>query len=196
MKLIYYFLTNVIGLFYSLINMLKFYVFHLVIGKNWKINGILFIRNSGSGGISIGNNFSANSGVSYNPIGGDTVLRLITKKSGKIIIGNSVGISNSTLFSENSILIEDGVLIGGGCRIWDTDFHSLDKNIRGTSLDEGNTAPIIIKKKSFIGGNSSILKGVTIGENSIVATGSVVSKSIPNNQIWGGNPARFIRDIQ
>lgn len=52
-----------------------------------------------------------------------------------------------------------------------------------------------VKKRIIIGGFSIILKGVAIGENSIVAAGSVVSKDIPDNEIWGGIPAKFIRKI-
>lgn len=192
---VYKILISTKRFFQSIVHTIQFFLFNISIGKNWKIEGLIFIRNSGLGGITIGNNFSANSGASKNPIGGDTVLRLITKKSGKIVIKENVGISNSTLYSEELILIEDDVLIGGGCCIWDTDFHSLDKNKRGTPLDEGKTLPIIIKKKAFIGAKAIILKSVVIGENSIVAAGSVVTKSIPDNQIWGGNPAKFIRNI-
>jgi len=56
-----------------------------------------------------------------------------------------------------------------------------------------NTAPIIIRDYVFIGGSSIILKGVTIGKNSIVAAGSMVTKSIPDNEIWGGNPAKYLK---
>ena len=56
-------------------------------------------------------------------------------------------------------------------------------------------SPVIIEDNVFIGARSIILKGVTIGRNSIVGAGSVVTKSIPSNQIWGGNPAKFIRNI-
>ncbi len=89
--------------------------------------------------------------------------------------------------------LEDRVLVGGGCRIWDTNFHSLDPNVRNTEFDEAETRPIIIKRNAFIGGGSTLLKGVIIGENSIVAAGSVVGKNIPDNEIWGGNPAQFIK---
>lgn len=47
----------------------------------------------------------------------------------------------------------------------------------------------------LIGAHSIILKGVTIGNNAVVAAGSVVSRSIPANELWGGNPAKFIKKI-
>lgn len=55
--------------------------------------------------------------------------------------------------------------------------------------------PIHIKKNAWIGANSTILQGVTIGENSVVAAGSVVSKDVPDNTIVGGVPAKFIKNI-
>jgi len=55
--------------------------------------------------------------------------------------------------------------------------------------------PVIIEDNVFIGAHSLILKGVIIGENSIIGAGSVVTKSIPANQIWGGNPSKFIRNL-
>ena len=158
------------------------------------IDGLIKIINNGN--IVIGNKFIANSGKNKNPIGGDTILRLVTKKSGKIIIGNNVGISNSTIVCWNRITIGDYVYIGGGCKMWDTDFHSIDPIERRHKGDRKiKTAPIIIKDYAFIGGSSIILKGVTIGKNSIIAAGSIVTKDIPDNEIWGGNPAKFIRKI-
>ena len=55
--------------------------------------------------------------------------------------------------------------------------------------------PVIIENSVFIGAQSIILKGVTIGKNSIIGAGSVVTKNVPANQIWAGNPARFIKNI-
>lgn len=160
--------------------------------KNYLINGKIEIRNSGK--IVIGNKFIANSGKMNNPIGGDTYLRFIIQDKGILEIGENVGISNSTIVCWENIKIDDYVFIGGSCKIWDTDFHSINAEERCLLGDrETKTAPIHIKKYAFIGGNTIILKGVTIGEKSIIAAGSVVTKNIPDNEIWGGNPAKFIK---
>ena len=53
----------------------------------------------------------------------------------------------------------------------------------------------MIKDHAFIGAHSLILKGVTIGKYSVVGAGSVVTKSIPDGEIWAGNPAHFIRKL-
>lgn len=163
------------------------------IGDNYIINGRVFIRNGGE--INIGNNFRANSGVNYNYLGSN--LRLVTGTNGVLSIGNNVGISNSVIYCIDSVTIEDGVLIGGDCKIWDTDFHSLEPKLRGTpnEIQYAKKAPIIIREKAFIGGSTIILKGVTIGKNSVVAAGSVVYGSIPDNEIWGGNPAKKIMSL-
>lgn len=159
-----------------------------------KINGRIYIRNNGN--LIIGSNFRANSGEKHNPIGGDTILRLIVGNKGSLQIGNNVGISNSTIVCQNRIEIGDYVFVGGGCKIWDTDFHSIDPIERRHNGDKQvKTAPIKIGDYAFIGGCSIILKGVSIGKNSIIAAGSVVTKSIPDDEIWGGNPANYIKKL-
>lgn len=160
------------------------------------INGKIFVQNNGS--IKIGKGFQANSGVEFNPIGGDTILRLISfTKEAQIIIGENVGISNSTILAWEKIEIGNNVMIGGGVKIWDTNFHSLDPIIRtnGVVDNDVKTAPIKIDDYAFIGAGSIILKGVHIGRNSIIAAGSVVVKSIPPNVVAGGNPCKVIKNI-
>lgn len=186
-------IQKIISLCFYFLNKIVFTV-SKVSYRKFKINGIVFVRNYGK--IQIGNNFEANSGGVFNPIGGDTVLRMIVNSQGNLYIGDNVGISNSTIVCWDSVIVESYVYIGGGCKIWDTNFHSLDPVERRHLGDKDvNTAPIRIKKYAFIGGGSIILKGVTIGENSIVAAGSVVVKDIPDNEIWGGNPAKFIKKL-
>jgi acetyltransferase-like isoleucine patch superfamily enzyme len=184
-------------------------LYHYFILKLYKISYLEFPSINGriklicKGTISLGSGLKINSGKKYNPIGGDTTLRFITAKKNAILkIGNNVGISNSTIVCWNSVTIEDDVLIGGSCKIYDTDFHATTQTERIAAfktytLDEkAKTAPIIIKKGAWIGGHCIILKGLSIGENSIIGAGSVVTKSIPDNEIWAGNPIRFINKIK
>ncbi len=68
--------------------------------------------------------------------------------------------------------------------------HILDTTMCGVRWKEGF---VKIGDNSFIGANTIICNSVTIGNNVIVGAGSIVTKSIPDNEIWGGNPARFIK---
>ena len=161
--------------------------------SNYVINGLVYIKNEGN--MKFGDNFKGNSGKKHNPINNGYKLRFITKKKGEIIIGSNVGISNSTLVSWSKITIHDNVKIGGGCSIWDTDFHSINPHVRKSVDNEIKTKEITICDNVWIGGEVIILKGTFIGENSIIASGSSVSGIIPENEIWGGRPARFIKKI-
>jgi acetyltransferase-like isoleucine patch superfamily enzyme len=116
--------------------------------------------------IEIGHGFCVNSGTNFNSIGGDTILRIIAgTPSAQIIIGNDVGISNSAIFCFSKIEIGDGVMIGGGVKIWDSNFHLLDPIMRTSGNDTDiKTAPVKICERAFIGSGSMILKGVTIGK--------------------------------
>lgn len=154
------------------------------------------IRSCRKGSIVLGNEITINSDKRYNIIGNDyrTVLRTI--QNGRIVIGNNVGISNSSIISASEVAIEDYVMIGGNCQIFDTDFHPIAFTMR-MDIDAlgGVTKPIRIKKGAFIGANCMILKGVTIGERAVIGAGSVVSKDVPDDEIWAGNPARFIKKV-
>lgn len=158
------------------------------------IRGKLHIVNKGT--IIIGNNCSINGKDKYNPIGCGEGCNLIVENGGYIKIGNNFGMSNSTIFSRTSVCIGDRVLIGAGVKIYDTDFHSLSAEWRGTKEDRYHAVnkPVIIEDDVFIGAGSFILKGVHIGRASIIGAGSVVTKDIPAGEIWAGNPAIFIRE--
>jgi acetyltransferase-like isoleucine patch superfamily enzyme len=182
------------GVVNYLINYYLFKLERVRINSKWKVNGRLYISNGGE--ISIGENFKANSGENENPIGGDSKLRLIVENGGEIKIGSNVGISNSTIYCCTNISVGNYVYIGGGCRIWDTNFHSIDpieRRHRGDKLVESK--PIVIEDYVFIGAGSIVLKGIRIGKNSVVGAGSVVTKVIPENEIWAGNPAKCIRKL-
>ena len=167
--------------------------------KTLRINGRLKLVNKGQ--LTIRENVIINSGRNYNIIGGDIRTSIIVRKNATCEIGNNVGISNSTFVCTTNITIEDDVLIGGDCRFFDTDFHSLDyvsrTNTYKNGIPDGNvkSSPISIKKGAWIGGGCIILKGVTIGAKSVIGAGSIVSKDIPDNELWAGNPIQFIRKL-
>ena len=164
------------------INLLTLRLRKINCGKGLSTHGTLFVR--GTGTISIGENVSITSCRETNPIGGDVKTILFAKNNATITIGDNTGISNS-------------VLIGGNCKIYDNDFHSLDFNERMGTVDLGvKHAPVVIKDGAFIGAHTIVLKGVTIGERSIVGAGSVVARSIPDYEIWAGNPAKFIKKVE
>lgn len=149
------------------------------------------------GYIQIGAGCKINGHDRYNPIGFGSGCNFITEKSGSILIGENVGISNSTLYSRIGITVGNNVMIGGGTKIYDTDFHSIDAQYRGTRDDKAHTVnkPVIIGDDVFIGAGSVILKGVHIGKGAVIGACSVVTKNVPAGEIWAGNPARFIRKV-
>jgi len=172
------------------------FVFNLMNVKfqDFKINGRIFVRNKGK--IIFGRNLVVNSSLKSNPIGGDTKTLITVKEGGVLKIGNNFGISNSSIFCTNSIHIGNNVMIGGSCKIYDTDFHSVEKRNRIELQDiKAISKKVIIEDNVFIGGHSIILKGVHIQENTVIGAGSVLTRSTGRNEIWAGNPATFIKKI-
>jgi acetyltransferase-like isoleucine patch superfamily enzyme len=103
--------------------------------------------------------------------------------------------TGGTICAEERIIIGDDVWVGANCVIADTDFHPLDLAARLAHPLDGATAPITIEDGVFIGMQSLILKGVTIGARSVIGAGSVVTRDVPPGVIAAGNPARIIRDM-
>ena len=121
----------------------------------------------------------------------------IVYENAQISIGTNVGLSQSTLVAHANITIGNNVKIGGGTCIYTSDFHSLNANIRRTKNDikSRKTSPVKIGNDVFIGAKCIILKGVEIGDRSIIGAGSVVTKSIPTYSVAVGNPCRVIREL-
>jgi len=165
------------------------------VGKDITVSGPINLSIHWTSTVFVGNQCRINSGFNVNPVGGHRKTGIYVGPGANLRIGNSVGISNTTIVCMNSIEIEDHAYIGGGCQIYDTDFHSLDHKLRGSKEDCPSNLPILLGENCFIGGHSIVLKGVSIGDGSVVGAGSVVTKSIPKNELWAGNPARFIRKL-
>ena len=180
------------------VSKLKFYLNNVSYGRGMIMKGPVTVDIEMGGKMVVGNDFRVNSGSYYNKIGRQQRTAFVVKKGASIRIGNNVGMSSTYLVCHESIIIGNGVKIGGNVVIYDTDFHSTNAEFRADrnlDVEHAKTAPVIISDNVFIGAHSTILKGVSIGRNSIIGAGSVVSRSIPENQIWAGNPAKFIRDL-
>ncbi|SFW17828.1 Acetyltransferase (isoleucine patch superfamily) [Sinomicrobium oceani] len=107
-------------------------------------------------------------------------------------IGKNVFINFDCVFLDlGGITIEDNVLIAPKVSLL-SEGHPISPDERHSLVPK----PIRIKRNAWIGANATILQGVTIGENSVVAAGSVVSKDVPDNMIVGGIPAKIIKTIE
>jgi len=186
----------IVPFFYNNISKLLLYINGVTFGKNISVLGFLKVYVTRRGNFIIGDNCAFNGGDNNNLIGRQQ--RMIFWVEGNLSIGNNVGMSSTAIICKHEIQIGNNVKIGGNTVIYDTDFHSLNHNYRlNTILDFSNTkfGKVIIGNNVFIGAHSTILKGVTIGDRSIVGACSVVTKNIPEDEIWAGNPAKFISKI-
>lgn len=108
-----------------------------------------------------------------------------------IVVGENVFINACCHFQD-----QGGIIIGEGCQIGhNVVFATLNHGFAPEERAYTYPAPIVLGKNVWIGSNSSILQGVTIGDNAIVAAGAVVTKDVAANTVVGGVPARFIKNI-
>ena len=142
------------------------------------------------GEISIGGNCTFNSTSTSNLSGLFAPCIISTaKKNAKIVIGDNCGFSGTRVRAGLSITIGNNVRCGANTYIADTDAHSDDYRA-------GKDRPIVIDDNVWLGMNVTILKGVHIGENSLIGANSVVTKDIPANVIAVGNPCKVIKQLE
>jgi len=111
---------------------------------------------------------------------------------------------NCQVLIENQVIIGDNVTVKPGVQIWDgitlEDDVFIGPNVTFTNdlfpkskNKDFKLETTLVKKGASVGANATILAGITIGENALVGAGSVVTKNIPENEIWVGNPAKFLK---
>lgn len=177
---------------YPYYNRLYFKLKSIKYGSNFKIRGKVSVI--GPGEIVIGDNFYMTSGEHVNPISSNMQGAFFTDSpDAKIFIGNNVGMSSTRMWIHDSLTIGNNVNVGGNVLLIDTDCHPIDYEVRRVSTEGTKFAPIVVEDDVWIGAHSIILKGVTIGARSVIGAGSVVTKSIPDDCIAGGNPCKVIK---
>jgi acetyltransferase-like isoleucine patch superfamily enzyme len=144
----------------------------------------------GKGVTLISNSYFSEPGVNH------PVMIRVMNKNAKLTIGNNVGISGGGICVQTEVEIGNDVMLGANSFITDTDFHPIHPENRRKSREGVGTKKVTIEDNVFLGMNVIVLKGVTIGKNSIVGAGSVVATDIPPNQIWAGVPAKFVKEIK
>lgn len=109
------------------------------------------------------------------------------------VIGFSCSLTNTLFDCAGLITLGDFVSFGHDCMVL-TGSH--DYSLRGPMRQEKSfIKPVTIKNGAWIASRVIILPGVTIGENSVVGAGSIVTHDIPDNELWFGNPAKFHKKI-
>ena len=151
-----------------------------------------FMLCEGRGLVEIGRNCAFGYKMGGFHKGGSIELQARYENS-KIKIGNNIATNNNIMLcAANYIEIGDNTLIGQYVTIIDHEAHGIDPDKRRQLGDVGR---VIIGKNVWLGNNVTILKNSDIGDNTIVATGAVVSGKFPANVIIGGVPAKIIKTI-
>jgi acetyltransferase-like isoleucine patch superfamily enzyme len=165
-------------------------------GDRSRFYGIPLIQKFRGSVIKIGDEFVCRSWVGSNPLAPNHPLVLATRNSSaSISIGDGCGFTGNTIVAESRIEIGDRVYLGSNSIIVDTDFHPLKSENRSLSPRKGETEAVRIDDDVFVGMNVIIMKGVHIGQGSVVGAGSVVTKDIPAGVVAGGNPARILKRL-
>lgn len=116
--------------------------------------------------------------------------------NGSFYIGKNSNIGDNTIIDlVDNVIIEDDVAIGPNCTLYTHDHDYSDKSLASWK-GKIHKDKILIRKGAWVGSNVTILPGIIIGERAVIAAGSVLTRSVPSNCIYGGVPAKFIKEIK
>jgi acetyltransferase-like isoleucine patch superfamily enzyme len=189
--------------FYNLHLRLVAFFWGVSLGNVAFVYGRVFLRRPPKSRITIGENcrFLSKFESNLHGINRPCMISCLSRNS-EVIIGDNCGFSGVIIASASSIKIGNRVMIGANCTISDTDSHSLNFRERspkyyglntGEFKEDVKSRPIVIGDDVFIGMNTIVLKGVVIESGSVIGAGSVVTCNVPQNSIYAGNPAVFVR---
>lgn len=155
-------------------------------GKNFVTNGKLVVK--GPGKVILGDDINAWCHTEKNVF-------ITYKPEARIVVGHGTRLNGISAMAYSTITVGPRCIVASTMLV-DTDFHSTDPELRHDPDAPFAVAPIELKENVWLAGQSAILKGVTIGENSIVAFRAVVTKDVPANVVAGGNPARVVKELK
>lgn len=175
-----------LGYLYTQVAYLKCWFWGIDIGKGCKFVGPILIYKEPGSTIKIGNKcrFSSLSYTNFRGLNHRVILQTGSKHA-SIYIGDNCGFSGTSIVCNNSITIEDNCAFGANVSIGDRDGH---RDRYATEDKE-----IFIRHDTWLGMNVTVLKGVTIGANSVIGANSLVTKDIPDNVVSAGIPAKVLK---
>lgn len=180
----------IIKKWWTLICFTKAKFWEIKIGKYTTFIGSTSFYKEPNSKITIGDNCHFNSSHRSNLIGIYTPCMVSTIKKNAIIeIGNNCGFSGTVIGCAKHIKLGNNVRCGANTMITDSDWHFNDPRT-------GEDKPVIIDNNVWLGYGVKVLKGVHIGENSLIGAGSIVTKDIPANVIAAGNPCKIIKELK
>lgn len=160
------------------------------LGPGCEFNGCPRFRPHPRSTITIGAGCMFNSSPVSNLIGVNRPCIISTLSEGaRVHIGPNCGFSGTVIGCASEIVLGENVRCGANTLITDTDWHPDDPR-------SGPDAPVEIGNGVWLGINVTVLKGVTIGENTLIGAGSVVTRSLPANVVAGGIPAKVLRPLE
>jgi acetyltransferase-like isoleucine patch superfamily enzyme len=155
-------------------------------GRNFQTNGRLVIQ--GPGRVEFGDDVNAWCHAEKN------VLITYTPDS-RITIGGGTRLNGAGMMAYTRIEVGPRCILGSTI-VFDSDFHPLEPSRRHDPVAPVLSAPIRIGENVWLAGQSAVLKGVTVGDNSVVAFRAVVSSAVPPNVVVAGNPARVVKSLE
>ncbi|MDP6906679.1 MAG: acyltransferase [Candidatus Thalassarchaeaceae archaeon] len=116
-------------------------------------------------------------------VGFDCNIGALSHIGNEVILGNRVRVQGGAYIA-NKCVIKDDVFIGPNSTLLNDKYPP--------SGDSEKWMPVVVEARAVIGGGSTVLPGVVVGENSVLAAGAVLTKNIPPGEVWAGNPAKYL----
>jgi acetyltransferase-like isoleucine patch superfamily enzyme len=171
---------------------------HITLKGKINISGIPTLVFEEGGRLILGNNVSLKSNQTSYHLHMYAPVKLMADRKGAVIeIGDNTRINGACIHACKKIHIGKNCLIAANCQIFDGNGHDLSfPDVENRVNTIGDAREICIEDNVWIGANSMVFPGVTIGYGSVIAAGSIVNKDIPRMCLAGGNPVQIIKQFE